>query len=149
MFILGRILDLLHRQSQLLSPQQLPSYYFDSGRKNLFIIQLNLNKTTATSKVVYVRQDGRYHCHPLLLRNYQLLVRYPVTYRNRRHFSILFIEQTSLLSAGFVVYDLDTSCHLEIGILWVIEILVYVAAIENSHVIVEGQCDIFTPLEGM
>jgi hypothetical protein len=58
MFIFGRILNLIDRQGQLLSPQQLPSYYFDSRSKNLFIIQLNLDKTTAASKIVYVRQDG-------------------------------------------------------------------------------------------
>ena len=69
MLVFGRILDLLNREGQLLRPQQLPRYNFDRGCKDLFIIQLNLNETTATSKIVYMRQDRRNDCHALLLRN--------------------------------------------------------------------------------
>ena len=69
MLVFGRILDLLNREGQLLRPQQLPRYNFDRGCKDLFIIQLNLNETTATGKIVYMRQDRRNDCHALLLRN--------------------------------------------------------------------------------
>ena len=61
----------------------------------------------------------------------------------------MFIEEAALLSVRLVVHNLHAAHQLEIGILWVIEILIDLAAIGNRHVVIERQCDILTPLEGM
>lgn len=61
----------------------------------------------------------------------------------------MLIEEAALLIVRFVVHDLHTACELEIGIFWVIEILIDLAVIGNRDVVIEGQSDILTPLEGM
>ncbi len=96
-----------------------------------------------------MRQNGGNDCHPFFLGNDHFIVWNLVGDSDCSHFFVLAIDKKRLLISPSIIDNFECGGEFCIGCFWIAVVLINLTAEVEWYVIIERQCDILVPWEGV